>query len=139
MATVHELCCDARPESLATVADFIATCCAEWRVGGRDAYRIQLAVDEAVSNVIEHAYESKGGEILLRCWCDHGDISVQLEDSGRPFDPDGVVEPRLTGALEEREAGGLGLYFMSALMDRVVFLRDGAKNILLMIKRNAVS
>lgn len=83
-------------------------------------YEIQLAVDEAVTNIIEHAY---GGECKddIQCLCEsnQGSLSITLIDCGLPFNPSEVPEPDLSSSLEERKIGGLGIYFIKKMMDEV--------------------
>jgi serine/threonine-protein kinase RsbW len=99
-------------------------------------YAIQTAVDEACSNIIEHAYGGEDqGDIDILISTDDKCITVKLTDHGKPFVPDDIPEPNISGNLKEREAHGLGLYFMRRLMDDVCF--DFSKdigNIVTMVK-----
>jgi serine/threonine-protein kinase RsbW len=85
-------------------------------------YKVQLAVDEAFTNIIEHAY---GGENIgdIECTCDfvEPELTIQLIDYGQPFDPNSIVVPDLNSKLMDRKTGGLGLYFIHQLMDEVKF------------------
>ena len=104
-------------------------------------YAVQLAVDEASSNIIEHAYGGESQE-LIECTCVvvPGSLTVTLKDCGHHFDPSEVGDPDLTSDIEQRQPGGLGLYFMRQLMDEVSFRivpgRGNIKdcNILTMVK-----
>jgi serine/threonine-protein kinase RsbW len=85
-------------------------------------YAVQLAVDEAFSNIIEHAYGGESEEkISCACQIIEGGLEVMLRDCGLPFDPSAVPEPDLEAALEQREIGGLGYFFIRQLMDEVDF------------------
>ena len=131
-----ELRIEAALANLAAVARFITTCCEQGRVDDEDAYKIQLAVDEAVTNIIEHAYEGKGGEIVLRCWFEGQHFHVQLTDWGKGFSMEDVPAPILSGPLSERKTGGLGLYFMQQMMDEIHFESDRSGNVLHMVKHD---
>ena len=127
-----------RFESLVRIADFVegAVRGAGW--SDDDVYHVQMAVDEACSNVIEHAYGMDAhGEIQLTCCIqDQGDLIVVIHDHGKPFDPAGVPEPPLGAELANLPEGGLGLYFMRKLMDQVTFHFDReCGNVLTMVKR----
>jgi serine/threonine-protein kinase RsbW len=124
-------------EYLATIADFIAET-------GRDAgfdqdliFHVQMAVDEACSNVIEHAYGGQDkGDITLSCDCNGKEWVIFIRDTGRAFDPSLVPEPNLNANVDDIKTGGLGLYFMRQLMDEVEFSFDKNKgNELRMVKR----
>jgi len=126
-----------RFEYLATIADFISE-------AGRDAgfdqdmiFHVQMAVDEACSNVIEHAYQGQDrGDITLSCDCNGKEWIIAIYDTGRSFDPSLVPEPNLKANLDEIKTGGLGLYFMRQLMDEVEFSFDRERgNKLRMVKR----
>ena len=132
-----------RFESLAEIADFITRVGRDAGLDEDDVFHVQMAVDEACSNVVEHAYgPNRVGEIVISCRVDgNGDLRVDIYDHGRPFNPEEVPEP-LLGAemmdLDEMKVGGLGLFFMRKLMDEVTFHFDeGVGNHLTMVKRSA--
>ena len=124
-------------EFLDEIREFVAQVA---RVGGfteKEIYSLQLAADEAASNIIEHAYEG----ILhadLDITCDmRGDILIiTMHDTGMPFDPSSVKQPNLKADLSERQIGGLGVYLMRKLMDEVHYESNSKTgNLLTMIKR----
>ena len=85
-------------------------------------YAIQTAVDEACSNIIDHAYGGENlGEIQIQVTQVKNGIQIILRDEGDPFDPDDVPDPDITSPLEIRKERGLGIFFMRKLMDRVHF------------------
>lgn len=126
--------------NLAGIGDFTEAFARE--TGGFDAraiYALQMAVDEACSNIIEHGYGGEGkGEIFLAFDVIEDGIKVTIQDHGQAFDPDSVPEPDVHAPIEEREEGGLGLFLMGKLMDEVKFTfgaSRGETNTLVMIKR----
>lgn len=103
-----------------------------------EVYHVQMAVDEACSNIVEHAYGPgwQGAIELTCCIQDQGDLIVSIHDNGRPFDPSTVPDPPIGADLENLPEGGLGLYFMRRLMDQVTFQFDEQNgNVLTMVKR----
>lgn len=95
-----------------------------------------MAVDEACSNIIEHAYGGEGnGDIRCTCLVGGDTITITLLDHGKSFDPSKVPHPNLSKNLEDRDAHGLGLYFIRKWMDEVSFKSNGVENILTMVKR----
>jgi anti-anti-sigma factor len=126
---------DASLEALAAISEFVVT---EARAAGLDehaVWEVQLAVDEAATNVIQHSYKQVKGSLTVAVDCVDNEFLIQLNDRGKPFDPDNVPEPDLVSPLEERKTGGLGLYLMRKLMDRVEFTFHDGENVLLMAKR----
>jgi serine/threonine-protein kinase RsbW len=139
MCIKRTLTVPARFEYLATIADFIAAAGQEADFDQDTIFHVQMAVDEACSNVIEHAYQGQDkGEITLCCDCQDGEWVITVHDTGRPFDPAAVPEPNLNVNLDDIKTGGLGLYFMHQLMDQVEFTFNEEKgNKLRMVKREA--
>ena len=111
------------------------------RKGGFDekaVYNIQLATDEAASNIIEHAYEGvKNGVLELSCGMRGDTLTIVLVDHGETFDPSEIPMPDLKADLSDRKIGGLGIFLMRKLMDEVRYESHPEKNsnILTMIKR----
>ncbi|MEJ5242277.1 MAG: ATP-binding protein, partial [Desulfomicrobiaceae bacterium] len=73
-------------------------------------HKLILILEEALLNIVNHAYEEKGGEVEVRCWEKDGAITIELRDQGRPFDPLSVPEPNLSNDVKERPIGGLGVF-----------------------------
>ena len=110
------------------------------RAGGftdKDVYNIQLATDEAASNIIEHAYEKiSDGVLELSCGVRDDLITIILIDHGESFDPSEIPLPDLKADLSNRKIGGLGIFLMRKLMDDVSYeVKTGKGNILTMTKR----
>lgn len=127
----------AKFEYLDEIRDFVGKVAREGSFSDKDVYNIQLATDEAASNIIEHAYEGVSDGVLdLSCGMVGDGITIILTDYGESFDPSAVPMPNLKADLSERKIGGLGIYLMRKLMDEVHYeaRRDGS-NILTMRKR----
>jgi serine/threonine-protein kinase RsbW len=110
------------------------------RAGGfsdKDVYNIQLATDEAASNIIEHAYEKiPDGMLELSCGVRDDRITIVLVDHGESFDPSEIPLPDLKADLSDRKIGGLGIFLMRKLMDEVHYeVKPNKGNILTMSKR----
>jgi len=137
MSIKQTLTVPGRFEYLSTIADFIGETGREAGFDQDMIFHVQMAVDEACSNVIEHAYGGQDkGDITLNCDCVGGEWTIIIHDTGHPFDPDGIPEPDLSANLEDIKTGGLGLYFMRQLMDEVKFTFGGKQgNQLRMVKR----
>lgn len=104
-------------------------------------YEIQLAVDEAFTNIIEHAYHGEKEEpIECVCTLTPDALIIVIQDYGAPFNPEDVPEPDVHASLHKRVEGGLGLYFIRHLMDEVDFYFSPASghqrrfNLLRMVK-----
>ena len=101
----------------------------------KEVYSIQLAADEAVSNVIEHAYAGfSDASFELTCIFEDDRIIITLLDHGKSFDLTKVVKPDLKADLTRRKIGGLGIYLMRKLMDEVRYEVTDSGNLLTLIK-----
>jgi serine/threonine-protein kinase RsbW len=123
-------------DSLATIGEFVTLAAEDAGLDERAAYAVQMAVDEACSNIIEHAYGGEGrGSIECTCRVDDDGLTVILRDYGCTFDPTKVPDPDLQADLAERTGGGLGIFFMRRLMDKVQFeSTPDSGNLLTMVK-----
>ncbi len=128
----------AKFEYLDEIREFVGDIAREGGFSDKDIYNIQLATDEAASNIIEHAYEGVSNGLLeLSCGMVDNGIKIVLTDHGKPFDPSLIPVPDLKADLSERKIGGLGIFLMRKLMDTVHYEShpETNSNILTMIKR----
>lgn len=96
---------------------------------------LQLALEEAVSNVILYAYpDEKNKEITIRFEVTDDLLKIVITDTGIPFDPNQKEMPDLTLSAHERPIGGLGIHLVREIMTDVEYIRKGDKNILTMLK-----
>lgn len=124
-------------ENLREVAEFARHWATEYGMREEDASDVELAVDEAVTNVIEHGYRGNpAGLITVTCARRKKELVVEIRDNGEPFDTTKYRDPKTAGSLPDRSVGGLGLYFMRKLMDRVEFHHQrGSGNLTIMVKK----
>ena len=94
----------------------------------------QLAVEEAITNVIVHGYKEPGGEVVITCHVNSDRVEVEIADTAPRFDPLSMPVPDLDGSIEERRIGGLGVFLIRQVMDEVSYRYENGKNILVLIK-----
>ncbi|RMF64898.1 MAG: ATP-binding protein [Calditrichaeota bacterium] len=101
-----------------------------------EASKIELAVDEACTNVIKHAYDNKGDKFIdVTIKIDKKKLMIIVADKGKGFNPDTVRLPDVGESIKEGRKGGLGICLMRTLMDKVVFqIKPGIKNQVIMTK-----
>jgi sigma-B regulation protein RsbU (phosphoserine phosphatase) len=99
------------------------------------ATNLNLALEEAVSNVMLYAYPTgTTGQVDIDAAVLEDRIDFTVSDSGVPFDPTASADPDLTADVRDRPVGGLGIYLVKRIMDHVSYAREGGKNILKMTK-----
>jgi serine/threonine-protein kinase RsbW len=125
-----------RFESLEKISEFVQQAARSACLNEHDVYAVQLAVDEACTNIIEHAYHGEGkGDIVCTCNVLRDGIKVVLLDRASPFHPEAMPEPMLNTSLDEVKPRGLGIFLMRKMMDHVKFeAPPGGGNRLTMIK-----
>jgi len=95
---------------------------------------ILLAADEALTNIIRHAYQGKPGKIAVSVITADDKIEIVLEDRGIKFDPTQVPSPELP----RHKPGGLGIHFIRTIMDQMIYDdQDPEVNRLRLIKHKA--
>jgi serine/threonine-protein kinase RsbW len=118
--TARSIEAPARHEQLARLAALAHAAAHEAGFSEQDACRIELAVDEACANVIDHAYRHAAGRIWLSVHVTGPQsLMVTISDTGMAFDPDLTTRPAPN--TENPTAGGLGMHIIRAVMDEVRF------------------
>jgi serine/threonine-protein kinase RsbW len=121
-----ELEIDSKVDNLPVIANFVDEVLERFGADPASVYRVQLAIDEACTNVMKYAYEEETGLIRLEMELIGDSLVITVSDSGKPFDLDTIPPPDLDADLEKRRIGGLGIYFIRKLMDEVTYSSDSA-------------
>ena len=118
------------------LADFVETIAQESNVDQSLAMTLNLALEEAVTNVIMYAYpKGSQGLVDLEAIVRENSLVFILSDSGSPFDPTAAPKADISLNVEERPIGGLGIYMVMHIMDKVEYRRENDRNILTMTKK----
>ena len=123
--------------NLAMIRDFVNSVGEQAGMSPTEVAQLELAVDEACANVIEHAYgHDTTKEVSVRATIDGDKMEIDVTDTGQGFDPTAVEQLELERLVSDRKTGGLGMRLMKTLMDEVHYeIIPGRKNELRMIKR----
>jgi serine/threonine-protein kinase RsbW len=131
MASTHRITLAAYLESLQAFRDFIREHCAGHPgVDAEILYDVQLAVDEACTNIITHGYQGMDpGSIILGLELDPDKLTVTLTDFGHSFEPRDAPVPDVNAPIEERQAGGYGIFLIRQSVDEIDYqiTEDGNK------------
>lgn len=84
-------------------------------------FKLRLAVEEAVENIVNYAYNDKAGYLEADTFVKDGVLSIVLQDAGVPFNPLDKEDPDITLSAEDRPIGGLGIFLCKKLMDSVEY------------------
>ncbi|HMK38973.1 MAG TPA: ATP-binding protein [Bacteroidota bacterium] len=127
---------ESRTERLIAVRDFVSEAARTAGFGDEDISKIALAVDEACTNIIKHAYRSDPTKIIqVHVSAGNGSFVVAIQDEGIQFNPTQVQPPDMKEYLTHYRRGGLGVHLMKSLMDRVEYsIAPGKANEVRLIK-----
>ena len=127
----------AKYTSLDTIRTSVAQASHNADLSDKAVYAVQLAVDEACTNIIDYAYGGESEqEIRISCEITPDALRITIQDEGKPFDVNAVTSPDVNLPLAERQVGGLGIFLINNLMDKVEHRRVGDMgNILILTKK----
>ena len=126
----------ARISETARLAEDAEAFCAAEGVGADAAFAMNLCLDEVFTNIVEYGYRGAEGEIEVELACGGGSLRAVVRDSAPPFNPlTEAKAPDLDAALEDRQIGGLGIYFVKKQMDEVEYAYANGRNELRLSKR----
>lgn len=139
MGKTREFTIAGRYDQVSVACEFVAEGAEEAGFNLDEVFRIQLACDEACTNIIQHAYGGEDlGEISVAWQFDEKAFTIILRDNGRSFDPRDIPKPVIPGnpdEVDDLKIGGLGFHFMRKLMDEIHFDPDHSEgNTLTMVK-----
>lgn len=123
-------------ENLALIREFVTSIGRQATLSEEEINKLELAVDEACANVIEHAYgHDITKDVSVRATFDDEKLKISVIDEGRGFDPGKVNQKSVDELIHERRSGGLGIRLIKTLMDEVNYeIEPGQKNELHMTK-----
>jgi serine/threonine-protein kinase RsbW len=97
-------------------------------------FKVELAVVEICVNIVRYAYPAAPGKITVAIRTKGRTATIEISDSGIPFDPRSVPKPDMNWILATGRTGGLGIYLARSLMDRFEYRREGGRNVLTLAK-----
>ncbi|QQS37349.1 MAG: ATP-binding protein [Ignavibacteriales bacterium] len=132
-----ELVVKSKTDNLSKIRDFLFTAAKEIGFTSDAIDNMTLAVDEACTNIIKHAYKSHpDGEIIIRLLYAEGKLTITIIDYGTAFEPDTIPPPDLKKYYQQHRVGGLGMYLMKTLMDEVKYVSIPGKYNQVLLSKN---
>ena len=122
-------------EKLILAREFVADAAKIFGFPEDDVNNIALAVDEACTNIIKHAYNYESDkEIDIVISMRKPEFEIVIQDQGRHFNPNNVPVPDMKEYMSHYKRGGLGMYLMKKLMDKVEYTNEARRNVVRLIK-----
>ncbi|MBU2549579.1 MAG: ATP-binding protein [Proteobacteria bacterium] len=129
-----EITLDADLENLGRFLEVVSGLAAGEKYDARRSKMIELAVEEAIVNVINHAYTDAKGMLTMSASVDADRrLVLTIKDQGRPFDVSNVAEPDIGSGVESRKIGGLGVFFIRQVADEIRYAREDDSNVMTMV------
>jgi serine/threonine-protein kinase RsbW len=101
----------------------------------KNAFELNLVIDEVFTNIVSYGFnDNKKHRIKIDFRIIDGELTVQVEDDGVPFDPTTAPKTDLCCSIEDRKIGGIGLHLINQIMSRVIYKRVKNKNVLVLKK-----
>lgn len=133
--SVHTLSIPSSTRYLEKVRRFVETHARKAKLGDDTIENLKIAVDEACTNVIKHAYRGDGNQqIDLAVIVEDDRFTIRIRDVGHSFEPDAYTEPDIFRLAQNRRSGGFGVHIMRRLMDQVEYSTRGRVNEVRMTK-----
>lgn len=122
-------------DELTRVALFLDELGTFWGLHDSLAANLNLVIEEALTNIILYGYNDSDNHIIeILLTRGDGQISITIKDDGLEFDPTKMRDPDTTLSVEERPIGGLGIFLIKQIMDKVQYMREGKINYLILTK-----
>jgi serine/threonine-protein kinase RsbW len=133
---LHEISVEPDISALPPLIEWVEGRCREHGLADDITFKMALILEEAVTNVINHAFADLPPPHMIRVRLDIAieRIIAEVVDNGRPFDPLARPDPDLARPIDERQPGGLGILLMRRMTDRIEYRRSNGDNRLLLEK-----
>jgi sigma-B regulation protein RsbU (phosphoserine phosphatase) len=123
-------------ETIPQLATFVEKVCIALDIDDYTTTQLNLAMEEAVVNVMEYAYPvGKKGDINIEAEANEVRLKFTITDSGKAFDPTARKDVDTSLSAEERPIGGLGIHLIRQIMDSINYERIDDKNVLTLRKK----
>lgn len=117
-------------ENLSRVSNFIGNSMLKFGLSDYEQFQIQIAVDEAITNIIKHGNLGEKNKVQVKCQKRENEIKIVIEDKGEPFDPTKAEQKSLSNDSEK-----MRVYFTKKNMNKSIYEFKDGKNVLTLIKR----
>ena len=123
-------------QTIQLLNEFVDNVCEAAGFDISECMRMNLAIEEAVVNVMNYAYP-KGvkGMVNIDATINDKGLKFVISDNGTPFDPTAKEEVDTTLSAEERGIGGLGIHLIRQIMDSINYEHIDGRNVLTLLKR----
>jgi anti-sigma regulatory factor (Ser/Thr protein kinase) len=132
----HIIHIKSRISGIGIMNEQLAKMCKEWTISKDVAFSMNLALEEIVTNIIQHGYHGhEEYDITIRFSLEKHNMRIQIKDSSPEFNPLAIAEPiDLDKPVEDRNIGGLGIHLVKKFTDNFSYRRMNSKNVITLLK-----
>jgi len=124
---VHAICRTARIEYLEELRNFAESAAKHCGLRSDDVFAFKLVVDELCTNIIQYGFEGREPGLLSLTFDVKDNLArLIIRDDGKYFPPEQAQSPDIEAGWDERQIGGLGIFFVNELMDNVTYNKTDA-------------
>jgi serine/threonine-protein kinase RsbW len=132
---IYTLSVDSSTKHLSEVRDFVADHAKKVGLSEKEISEIRLAVDEAYTNIIKHAYKNQPSKpVTIQLGFNNAQLWISIIDEGESFKPEEYKAPDILKRIKNKQRGGMGVFLIQKLMDQVQYNRKGQMNEIKMVK-----
>lgn len=135
MRIIDRIIVPARIDYLYESMNLVLSCAVRQGFHKNDIRRLELATEEALVNIFNHAYGNEGGDVEISCMTEQERFFIEIRDKGAPFNMLSLPDPVLSADAEQSCIGGLGVFMIKSFMDDVRYRREAETNILTLVAR----
>lgn len=121
----------ARMDNLESFRSYVIDKAASWGIVDEMLFKIELVLEELLTNVIRYGYADGAGDIEVGCnRLSDATFHLFIRDWGKEFNPVAKEDPDLTQGIDERPIGGLGIHLVRKMVDKISYERTDDSNVL---------
>jgi len=120
----------AKIENLESLIQSVSNCARAMGFDQKRVSEIELATEEALVNITSYSYPEGSGKVEINCKQGERSFIIEIIDTGIPFDVTSLPDPDIAADIDDRKIGGLGVFLLKKVMDRVDYRRENNRNIL---------
>lgn len=136
MKSTETIICANSMNELDQIVQWMEEIAEKWELSPGVVFNLNLVIEEAFTNIVNYAFtDQQKHEIEIQIELENQALSLSITDDGIAYDPTLKEDPDITLRAEEREIGGLGIFLIRKMMDRVEYQRIDDKNVFSMWKQ----
>ena len=131
---MEQITIPAQLDHIESLYKFVCDTLEESGLGNPQLNKINLAIEEIYTNIVNYAYPDKDGNVTISVSSEPDRILIEFKDTGIPYNPLEKIDPDISLSADERVIGGLGIFMVKRIMDDVLYRYEDGQNILTLIK-----